>query len=150
MSLPWAAYCGPWEWPRHFQCTPTPHARSPACAYISLRCRTVYIYLWSSSENDQTCIRIPLCVSLLSISCHFCRHLKFSFSKVIMFLILLLVCLEIHRWSESFVETFFQVLRSRLSFPRMLVQWRSALRRRSPHLLLAFVISRLKHEIFSC
>jgi K+-sensing histidine kinase KdpD len=150
MSLPWAAYCGPWEWPRHFQCTPTPHARFPACAYISLSCRTLYIYLWSSSEDDQASIRIPLCVSLHSIFCHFSIHFNFSFSNVIMFLILLIGYLESERRTQSFGETYFQVLLSRLSFPRMLVHWRIALRMRSPHLLLAFVISRVKHAIFSC
>jgi hypothetical protein len=150
MSLPWAAYYGPWEWPCHFQCTPTPHARSPACAYISLSCRTLYIYLWSSSEDDQEGIRIPLCVSLHSIFCHYSIYFNFSFSNVIMFLILFLGCLESERRTQSFGETYFQVLRSRLSFPRMLVHWRIALRRRSPHLLLAFVISRVEHAIFSC
>jgi hypothetical protein len=150
MSLPWAAYCGPWEWPRHFQCTPTSNARCPACAYILLSCRSFYIYLWSSSKDDQEGIRIPLCVSLHSIFCHVFLDFKFSFSSVIMYLILFLGCLESQRMSQSFVETCFQALRSRSSFPRMLMQWRIALRRWSPHLHLAFVISRVKHAIFSC
>lgn len=65
MSLPWAAYCGSWEWPRHFQCTPTPYARSPACSNYSISSTTVYIYVWSASEEDQKGIRIPLCVSFI-------------------------------------------------------------------------------------
>ena len=150
MSLPWAAYCGPWEWPHHFQCTPTPHARPPACEYFSLDCPTVCIYFWSASEDDQTGIRFPLCVSLLSVFCHVYLDAIFSSFCVILFLIFLLVSSECQERTESFVEACFRVHRGHLNFPPMLVPWRIALLRQNPHLLIVFVISRVRREIFFC
>ena len=156
MSLPWAAYCGPWKWSHHFQCISTPHARSPACAYFSLSCTTVYTYFWSTSKDDQTGIRFPLCVSLLSMFCHVCLDVIFPSSSVIVFLIFLLGGSESQRRKQSYVEACFRVLQSHLDFPRMLVPWRIVLLRQNPHLFIAwdaksfFVISRVGCKIFFC
>ena len=125
--------------------------RDPQPARTSrFNCPTVYIYFRSASKDDQTGIRFPLCVSLLYVFCQICLDVIFPSTCVILFLMFLLGDLESQRRTQSFVEACFRVLRSHLNFPRMLVLWRIALLRQSPHFLIVFVISCVGREIIFC
>ena len=67
---------------------------------------------------------------------HVCHDVIFPSSYVLLFLIFLLWCSKSQRRTQSFVDACFRVLRSHLNFPLMLVPWRNALLRPSPHFLI--------------
>jgi hypothetical protein len=150
MLIPWVAYCGPWEWPHHFQCTLTSHARYPACAYISLSCSTVYIYFLSTSKDDQSGIRFLLCVCLFFVFCHVCLDVIFPSFGVILFSNFFVWVFKEPAENAILCRGMFLSPPKPFKLPRMLVPWWIALLRRSPHPLLAFVISRVRREIFFC